>query len=122
MRALPNRVAPAAEGGDEAQGEGTSEYCLELKVKLLNALNSSPFLVLKVTMILLVCLALAHCTPKAQPTQIESAIFKTISVCSFVLFLLETIACVFVHGFARGKEAYLRRDYLNVLNLILLVV
>ena len=73
-------------------------------------------------MILLVCFAMAYCGPKAQPTQAESAIFKTISVCSLVLFLLETIACVFVHGFVGGKEAYLRRDYVNILNLILLVV
>ena len=41
---------------------------------------------------------------------------------SFIFFLLETMALIFIHGLVRGKESYLRRDHMNILNLLLLIV
>ena len=35
---------------------------------------------------------------------------------------METVIYIFIFGFVRGKEAYLRRDYMNILNLTLLIV
>ena len=41
---------------------------------------------------------------------------------SFAFFLLETIANVLVYGFAGDEHSYVRRDPMNVLNLVLLVI
>ena len=85
-------------------------------------MNGKPFLVLKVSVILLVCAALAYFTPKVQPTQTEAAVLKGITIFSFVFFLAETGVCIFVFGLVRGKDAYLRRDYMHILNMVLLGV
>ena len=73
-------------------------------------------------MVLLVCVALAYFTPRLKPTPIYSAILKMVSIVSFVFFLFEATACILVHGFVRGKDAYLRRNYFNILSLLLLIV
>ena len=83
---------------------------------------SKPFLILKVSMVLFVCVTMAYFTPKLKPSSIESAILKTICISSFVFFLLEMIVCIFIYGFVRGKDTYLRRDYFNMLNLLLLAL
>ena len=93
-----------------------------MKEKLKNIVNGRVFVGLKVVIILSVCVTLAYFTPKLKPTKIESAILKTISISSFVFFLFETIMCILIYGFVRGKDAYLRRDYVNILNLILLIM
>lgn len=77
---------------------------------------------MKVSVILVVCAALAYFTPKVQPTQTEAAVLKGISIFSFVFFLAETGVCIFVFGLVRGKDAYLRRDYMHILNMVLLGV
>ena len=41
---------------------------------------------------------------------------------SFAFFLMETIANVLVYGFASGEHSYVRRDPMNILNLLLLVI
>ena len=49
-------------------------------------------------------------------------IFQAICIFSFAFFLAETLAYVFVYGLVRGKDTYLRRDCINVLNVALLVI
>ena len=46
---------------------------------------------------------------------------KSISILSFIFFLGEILARVFIYGLIKEKDAYLRRDYMNILNLILLI-
>ena len=47
---------------------------------------------------------------------------KAICILSFGFFLVETIMHILIHGFMRGKEAYLRRDSMNAFNLALLLI
>ena len=89
---------------------------------MLNLIHGNFFIASKVFVILLVCVALAYFTPKLKPTSAELAVLQTISISSFVFFLLETTACIFVYGLVRGKDTYLRRDYVNLLSLILLIM
>ena len=85
-------------------------------------MNGKPFLIFKVLVILSVCFTLAYFSPKLKPTPVEAATWETVSIASFIFFLIEAMACIFVYGLVRGKDAYLRRDHLNILGLILLIL
>ena len=118
-----SKAKPSTEEA-KAQEEDPEQHqcCRGWKEKLKSTVNGRAFVALKVIVILSVCVALAYFTPKLKPNQTETAILKAISISSFVFFLLETIACISVYGFVRGKDTYLRRDYVNILNLTLLIM
>ena len=85
-------------------------------------MNGNVFLVYKVLMILLVCVALAAFPPNVQPTSGQQLFLAVVRISSFVFFFLEATVCIFGYGLVEGEKAFLKRDPMNILSLLLLLI
>ena len=122
---MPTSRQEGQEEDNEQDGQGEEathcECFIKLKVCLKHVIESKAMLALKVIFICLTCFGVAYISPNANPTSSDINLVNGISAASFAFFLAETIAGLLVHGFC-GEDSYIRREPINALNLVLLVV
>ena len=115
-----NRIMPL--GRVQSEDQETSCECLvKVKVCLKNIIESKVVLVLKIVFISLNCIGVTSITPNTSPSSSELSLVNGIFAACFAFFLAETLANVLVYGL-RGENSYVRREPINALNLVLLVI
>ena len=77
---------------------------------------------LKVVIILLLCFGVAYFRPNLQSTLEEEVLHQAIVISSSIFFFLELVVNLLAHGLCKGRDSYLRRDPMNILTTLLLVI
>ena len=78
------------------------------------------FKVIKIVFILLVCYTLYLDLPNKELAEREENIKSLLNSITLAFFILKTILKIILHGFVAGKHSYLRRSWLNCLNLLII--
>ena len=93
-----------------------------MKLVCLKIIDSIVIKWLKVIFILLTGVGLAISPPNVQLSESEK-LFETLCFAlSFAFFTFDTIANMIRYGVFQGKDTYFKRDYLNILNFLLLII
>ena len=84
--------------------------------------SSRPFKYVKIIFTIMVGSTLYLDLPNKQLSEQEKNINFALNVLTFIFFFLEAIANMVLYGLVRNQHSYLRRSYLHILNLLILVV